>query len=425
MRRAAMMVVLGCTGIAAGQPCAPQWLPPPPGPFLDSRIEGITSWDPDGVGPQPASIVVVGDFQHAGSGTLSFVARLGVGGWEPIGGGTNGTTYAVTSFDSDGSGPGPSELYIGGVFFEAGGGPANEIARWSNGSWLALGSGVAGPSPRVRDFTSAGGELIVGGLFTSAGGLPVDDFARWTGSQWLAFDKYEDLGCGALTVYAGRVVVGSPGPMSVMTWTGTAWLPVGSNHPVDSVDALTVWRGQLIAGGFFDTTTGPGNHIAAFDGNTWNPLGAGIGGTVWALTAWDPDGPGPQEELLVAGGTFGMAGGLPASCIAAWDGNAWSALGAGVNARVNALAVHNNTLLVGGYFHTAGGLASKYFARYGCPGMDCYPDCNGDLALNVNDFVCFQTKFALGDPYSDCDENAVRNVNDYICFQTRFAMGCP
>ncbi len=54
----------------------------------------------------------------------------------------------------------------------------------------------------------------------------------------------------------------------------------------------------------------------------------------------------------------------------------------------------------------------------------CYPDCDLEGQLNVNDFICFQTKFALGDPYADCDGNGVRNVNDYICFQTSFALGC-
>ncbi len=54
----------------------------------------------------------------------------------------------------------------------------------------------------------------------------------------------------------------------------------------------------------------------------------------------------------------------------------------------------------------------------------CYPDCDASGALNVNDYICFQTRFALGDPYADCNGDGVRNVNDYICFQTRFALGC-
>ncbi len=57
-------------------------------------------------------------------------------------------------------------------------------------------------------------------------------------------------------------------------------------------------------------------------------------------------------------------------------------------------------------------------------GESCYADCDASGSLNVNDYICFQTRFALGDPYADCDANGVRNVNDYICFQTKFALGC-
>jgi hypothetical protein len=55
----------------------------------------------------------------------------------------------------------------------------------------------------------------------------------------------------------------------------------------------------------------------------------------------------------------------------------------------------------------------------------CYPDCNGDSAINLSDFGCFQTKFALGDPYADCNGDSVLNLSDFGCFQTKFALGCP
>ncbi len=56
----------------------------------------------------------------------------------------------------------------------------------------------------------------------------------------------------------------------------------------------------------------------------------------------------------------------------------------------------------------------------------CPADCNADYLLNVNDFVCFQTSFALGNMnVADCDDDGVLNVNDYVCFQTTFAIGCP
>ena len=61
----------------------------------------------------------------------------------------------------------------------------------------------------------------------------------------------------------------------------------------------------------------------------------------------------------------------------------------------------------------------------------CYANCDcSSIApvLNVNDFICFQTKFAAGDPYANCDGSTASptlNINDFICFQQKFAAGCP
>ncbi len=55
---------------------------------------------------------------------------------------------------------------------------------------------------------------------------------------------------------------------------------------------------------------------------------------------------------------------------------------------------------------------------------ECYPDCDADTALTIDDFICFQTFFALGDPYADCDADTALTIDDFICFQTFFAIGC-
>ncbi len=54
----------------------------------------------------------------------------------------------------------------------------------------------------------------------------------------------------------------------------------------------------------------------------------------------------------------------------------------------------------------------------------CYADCDGDGALTIDDFICFQTQFALGDKQSDCDEDGFLSIDDFICYQTYFAIGC-
>lgn len=61
----------------------------------------------------------------------------------------------------------------------------------------------------------------------------------------------------------------------------------------------------------------------------------------------------------------------------------------------------------------------------------CYPNCDASTTvpvLNVNDFICFQGKFAGGDLYANCDGSSgapYLNVSDFICFLTRYAGGCP
>jgi hypothetical protein len=58
-----------------------------------------------------------------------------------------------------------------------------------------------------------------------------------------------------------------------------------------------------------------------------------------------------------------------------------------------------------------------------CPGV-CVADCDVSGTLNIDDFICFQTNFALGDPSADCDASGSLNIDDFICFQTFFALGC-
>ena len=65
-------------------------------------------------------------------------------------------------------------------------------------------------------------------------------------------------------------------------------------------------------------------NIAAWNGSAWSALGAGISGhgEVMALAV--------SGNNLYAGGNFTSAGGVAATNIAKWNGSAWSALGSGI-----------------------------------------------------------------------------------------------
>lgn len=55
-----------------------------------------------------------------------------------------------------------------------------------------------------------------------------------------------------------------------------------------------------------------------------------------------------------------------------------------------------------------------------CPG-----DYNQDGALNVLDFVGFQTGWLAQDPAADCNDDADFTILDFVCFQQLFQAGCP
>jgi hypothetical protein len=81
-------------------------------------------------------------------------------------------------------------------------------------------------------------------------------------------------------------------------------------------------------------------------------------------------------------------------------------------------------LLVGDFCPNPFGAMIAFWTDQGSPAV-CYPDCNQDHALNVNDFVCFQTAFAaMNLAQADCNTDQTLNVLDFVCFQSAFAAGC-
>lgn len=138
-----------------------------------------------------------------------------------------------------------------------------------------------------------------------------------------------------------------------------------------SVYTVAVAGEELIIGGDFDSVDSDSgkvfNNLARWNGRSWQPLGTanrnGTNGPVHALVI---DG-----TNVFAGGRFSAAGGAPANRIARWDGTSWTALGTGLrhtsnpsSVSVEALAVRDGSLYVGGYFNRAGAIAANSVARW-------------------------------------------------------------
>ena len=142
----------------------------------------------------------------------------------------------------------------------------------------------------------------------------------------------------------------------------------------DDVESLTVIDDgsgggpALYVGGTF-TVAGavPANNVAKWDGTNWSALAggmkAGASTTVSAMAKFD-DGSGAGPAIY-AGGIILGAGTAPAIGIAQWDNVQWTSLGNGITGSVAALAVFDDgngggeALYAAGSFTGAGGIQSE------------------------------------------------------------------
>src|SRR5688572_12972515 len=133
------------------------------------------------------------------------------------------------------------------------------------------------------------------------------------------------LGHRVVAAMAAGVVGGG----TAMAQCTPEWQAVGAARGMNGViHATTTWdpdgpgpqAEQVVAGGDFTVAGGVrANRVAHWDGTQWLPFGSGLTAIVRTLTTWDPDGPGPQHARLVAGGEFYIGIGRPNRGVAWWD----------------------------------------------------------------------------------------------------------
>lgn len=274
-----------------------------------------------------------GFFSRAGSLAVQSIARwnLETKAWGALGAGVPGTVDALATQGAN--------VYVGGLFTRAGNIAANQIARWNstNRFWYALGSGLTGENTydvQVSAIAPSGdSDLLVGGGFTKAGTLTVNHIARWSNGAWSALGTgvagsqagynygtsvnaiaiAEDgtvFAAGRFAKAGGRSVTNIARWLPNNTWSGLAGGALGSIY--DTVSALAINGTNLYAGGSFSF---PGPNLARWDGQRWKSLGGGVTGgsnpRVLSLAASGSD--------LFVGGSFTQAGGRLSYFFAQWS----------------------------------------------------------------------------------------------------------
>mgnify|MGYP006286433973 CR=1 FL=1 len=328
-------------------------------------------------------LYVGGSFYQAVGADADFIAvydttQTGNAGWSALGDGASQTVLALASIGD--------ELYVGGIFSQAGPQAASRIAvfdttQTGNPGWSGLGEGING---RVNALAAIGDNLYIAGTFSQAGDVPANGIAAFDTTQagsagWSALGDGlsrsivyalavigDDLYVGGLFSQAGGVTARNIAVFDTTQAGNAGWSPLGDGVD-NTVTALATIGENLYAGGFFSHAGFiSASRIAVYDttqtGNAgWSALGAGVNNWVHTLAAVGND--------LYVGGDFSSAGASSAGRIAVFDttqtGNAgWSTLGDGVNGGVRSLAVIDDDLYVGGSFSQAGGAAANSIAAF-------------------------------------------------------------
>lgn len=157
-------------------------------------------------------------------------------------------------------------------------------------------------------------------------------------------------------VGAGR----QPSDASWSTVFGSPTLPSGCRAL--AVDGPRVYLGGDFIYGMAGTSNDTYERVAMWDGSGWQPMGAGLNGTVNAIAV--------AGESVYVGGDFTVADGkVAAAHLARWNGTSWSAVPGSptdpdrdYGTTVNALASDGQTLYVAGTFARAGNVPCRSLA---------------------------------------------------------------
>ena len=373
------------------------WTNLPPPPSLDVPSDAVV---------YQGQLCLAGTSNGAGS-TSGYLERWNGSTWAPsIATNVSGSPRCLAVRVSSAVG-GTDVLYVGGSFSSLGGTALSNIASTTGGTafnWSPVGGGL----PNAVHSLHARPSALTNFTVVAVIGSTTQPVMRLTGSSgtWSAMGSEPGFGI-AFGNGAYHLANPYPGAAASLSWNGTAWVPIRGAGFVGEVRALAARGVQTIVGGVFATVGAtPTNHIAAWDGAAFTPLGTGMTGTSvdallsldngdvvaggafsaaggiaannlarWNGSSWSAFGSGPNQQVLaiarlpngdlVAGGAFTTAGGVPCARIARWNGSTWAPFGSGMNGDVRALAVRGDgTLFAAGTFTTAGGLACSRIAQW-------------------------------------------------------------
>lgn len=325
-------------------------------------------------------LYIGGAFKHFNSILVNGIAR-----WDgmqvfPLGMGRTGSCGPNNCFDLVLLTKYGNEHYIGLITDSISGVPVKGIARWNGSEWLGLKGGLTlmnNEDGIPYDGYIYEGRLLIGGAFEKADSDTIYSFAAWDGLNWAGMNVpasmpgfLHSITCishykGDLYI-AGNFVMNLDGEIThdIAVLKNGAWHKVedGLKGGDSFVNDMIVFNNELYICGYFHSASGNvGNKIMRWDGEQWKDV---MGGLCSPLDI--------AERMMVYNGKLYVVGifdcvsnGVPASCIATWDGEQWCSFGnSKFNNKIRDVSAWNDNIYIGGGFTEIDSQPVKYFAKW-------------------------------------------------------------
>jgi hypothetical protein len=241
-------------------------------------------------------LYATGIFVMSGATTVNHIAKWNGTTWSAVGGGLDNFGTCMHVYGSD--------LYVGGAFTIANSTvTVNRIAKWNGTSWSALGSGITGGIVNcIGDYS---GEVYVGGTFLGA-------VSKFNGTSWSTVGSINAFDISSLQAWGpngatsgGNYFLYACGDISspsqgMLRWNGSSWLSAVqqfSASPGRPKVFYPTYNYLYVGGDFSIIVSGHTvKSVAKFNGSFWDSTGTGMDAAVNALTVYNGN--------LYAGGDF-------------------------------------------------------------------------------------------------------------------------
>lgn len=393
----------------------PKWLsggtwrelrgPDPASRVLQCMANAAVTFDFDGPGGEPASLIMGGWFALS-DGTSAAAIRWNGVDWSSLAlPAQGGPVYSMIAFDPDDDGPEPERLFATGSQFAVPSGTQNGVVMWNGTEWVGTGFPTSWMLPTIWggrlgkfDFDGPGPlptQLVVSGGFRARQFPGLGGVARWHEGAW----TFDAVGIPQFAFTYDFIVA-----LTEFDFDGEGPLPP-----------------RLVAAGTRDESGNPEAWIAYLDGPNWVPLDVPVSNAsyIFDLAVLDADGDGPEPERLYAAGEY---------ILHRYVGPGWQQV---TNPRTMLSGyemlptVWNGkpSLVVGGVLNATGAPRTIAVLR-GC-GPDCIGDFDGSRSVDLADLAMLLANFGSDEASTDLDGDNATSLTDLAVLLVEFGTNCP